>query len=287
MADSSGAPRVLISYSHDSDDHRARIVALANQLRADGVAAWIDQFDPFPEEGWPRWMKRQIREADFVVLVCTETYRRRYDGSEEAGKGRGVTWEGLILSQLQYEGHGRTSKLIPTRFFDASETDIPDELRPLTSHTLAWPLDIGASAYVDLLRRIFREPAAVPASVGARRALPKVTRLHPGLPGSVARAKALHTGMAREALQVLLKSCFANNGLARLVRFHSMGGALRGDLPDTWISPNQYVTAFVDVLEEQESFDDEFVDLWRSERPRRTDEIDRVVRMWRLAHADD
>ena len=31
-------PRVFISYSHDSDEHRERVLALANRLRSDGVA---------------------------------------------------------------------------------------------------------------------------------------------------------------------------------------------------------------------------------------------------------
>ena len=35
--------RVFISYSHDSLEHQQRVLALANQLREDGVEAWIDQ----------------------------------------------------------------------------------------------------------------------------------------------------------------------------------------------------------------------------------------------------
>jgi hypothetical protein len=36
--------RVFISYSHDFPEHRQRVLALANQLRNEGVEAWIDQY---------------------------------------------------------------------------------------------------------------------------------------------------------------------------------------------------------------------------------------------------
>ena len=47
-------------------------------------------------------MRRQIKQAEFVLLVCTETYNRRFEG-EEPGRGRGVTWEGAILTQELYD----------------------------------------------------------------------------------------------------------------------------------------------------------------------------------------
>jgi SEFIR domain len=47
-------PRVLISYSHDGPAHDDRVLALADRLRADGIDAMIDLYEPFPPEGWPR-----------------------------------------------------------------------------------------------------------------------------------------------------------------------------------------------------------------------------------------
>jgi len=79
--------RVFISYSHDSPEHRQRVLALANQLRRDGVEAWIDQYIQDPDEGWIRWMRSQVRQASRVLLVFTEVYQRRFEGDEEEGKG--------------------------------------------------------------------------------------------------------------------------------------------------------------------------------------------------------
>jgi hypothetical protein len=65
--------RVFISYSHDSVEHTRRVRALADQLRADGVEAWIDQYVQDPEEGWIHWMRNQVKQASRVLLVFTET----------------------------------------------------------------------------------------------------------------------------------------------------------------------------------------------------------------------
>jgi len=48
-------PRVFINYSHDSAEHRKRVLSLAERLRADGVDAQIDQYvQGTPLEGWAR-----------------------------------------------------------------------------------------------------------------------------------------------------------------------------------------------------------------------------------------
>jgi hypothetical protein len=66
--------QVFISYSHDSPEHKDQVRALAERLLSDGVEVILDQYEAdSPPEGWPRWMDRQITDADYVVLVCTET----------------------------------------------------------------------------------------------------------------------------------------------------------------------------------------------------------------------
>ena len=57
---------------------------------------------PAPAEGWPRWMDRNLDEAKFVLMVCTETYRRRVLDEEEPGKGLGVRWEGKLIYNRIY-----------------------------------------------------------------------------------------------------------------------------------------------------------------------------------------
>ncbi|HEV2964908.1 MAG TPA: toll/interleukin-1 receptor domain-containing protein, partial [Candidatus Angelobacter sp.] len=65
------APKVFISYSHDSSEHQDRVRQLADRLRCDGIDACIDQYTPAPPQGWPMWTEEQIRTADYVLLVCS------------------------------------------------------------------------------------------------------------------------------------------------------------------------------------------------------------------------
>ena len=57
-------PRIFISYSHDPDEHRERVLRLSERLRADGIGAPINQYvNGSPPAGWPRWMLDQLDEA--------------------------------------------------------------------------------------------------------------------------------------------------------------------------------------------------------------------------------
>src|SRR5947207_11753732 len=86
-------PKVFISYSHDSLDHSDRVRELSDRLRTDGVDCILDQYEVSPPEGWPLWMDKHIGDADFVLMICTETYYRRLMGEEAPGIGLGVSWE--------------------------------------------------------------------------------------------------------------------------------------------------------------------------------------------------
>lgn len=49
--------RVFISYSHDNEEHKARVYDLAKRLRADGLTVIIDHdmLPGGPPEGWSVW----------------------------------------------------------------------------------------------------------------------------------------------------------------------------------------------------------------------------------------
>ncbi len=106
--------KVFISYSHDSDVHREHVLALSERLRADGIETLLDQYvNGSPEQGWPRWMLDKLDAASFVLVVCTETYYRRFRGHEEPGKGKGVDWEGALITQELYDSRSDTLKFVP------------------------------------------------------------------------------------------------------------------------------------------------------------------------------
>ncbi len=161
------APRVFLSYSHDSDEHRDRVLALADRLCADGIDTHLDQYETSPAEGWPRWMRRQISDADFVLVVATSIYERRFEGEEEVGKGLGVRWEGASLTQELYEAGAKTTTFIPVIFGRQAAGHIPLILRPFTWYDLS-----TYDGYEQLYRRLTDQPKVVSPALGKRRTLP-------------------------------------------------------------------------------------------------------------------
>lgn len=126
MANSSSTPpKVFISYSHDSLEHKDRVLSLADYLVQKGIDCNLDQYEQFPVQGWQNWMLDQLEWADFVLIVCTETYHRRFRGQEKPGKGKGGTWEGGIISQELYDTQGNNKKFIPVIFNAADGKYIP------------------------------------------------------------------------------------------------------------------------------------------------------------------
>src|SRR4051794_34586018 len=114
-------PMVFISYSHDSPEHGERVLKLANRLRSERVNAAIDQYELAPPERWSLWMTRQIQDSDFVLLVCTKTYRRRVENRETPDKGFGVRWEGSLILNSLYDERTLNKKFIPILYTDCSE----------------------------------------------------------------------------------------------------------------------------------------------------------------------
>ena len=64
-------PKVFISHSHDSSEHKDRVLTLSDQIRADGVDCQIDQYQEPPHQGWPNWCQKQARESEFVLVAWT------------------------------------------------------------------------------------------------------------------------------------------------------------------------------------------------------------------------
>ena len=166
MAD---APRVFLSYSHDSDEHAARVLALADALCDCGIDVILDRYvHPAPAEGWPRWMERNLDAADFVLMVCTETYRRRVRGEEESGHGTGVRWEGtLIYNRIAY-GDPAGARFIPILLPGSEPVHIPNPVRGYNHYRLA-TFNLTDPDYEGLYRHLTGQPATLKPNTVQRR----------------------------------------------------------------------------------------------------------------------
>src|SRR5271165_323628 len=125
------APVVFISYSHESDGHSERVLRFANRLRTEaGCESRLDRYVEASVANWPRWMRQQIREADYVLMIFTRKYRRRFDGEEDDNHGRGVVWEGTIIENSLYAAAAgsATLKFVPAAFSDRDAVQVPTDV---------------------------------------------------------------------------------------------------------------------------------------------------------------
>lgn len=162
----SPSPKVFISYSHDSQEHKDRVLALADRLREDGIDCTIDQYEESPAEGWQRWMLNQVEVSDFVLVVSTEQYDRRFRGHEEVGRGKGVTWEGGVIIQELYDAQGQNSKFIPITLTSKDVNFISGPLRSATNYRLN-----TEDGYELLYRRLTSQPKTRKPTLGKLRTL--------------------------------------------------------------------------------------------------------------------
>lgn len=163
------APRLFISYSHDSREHEDRVRALADRLRGDGVDAVIDQYDTAPPDGWPVWMDREIQKADFVGLVCTETYLRRVEGRESPGKGRGVLWEAKLVYNHLYLADTAVQKFVPILLDAGVPSSVPWPLRGLACYQVS-----TVEGYEKFYRHLTGQHACEKPILGRLKALPTI-----------------------------------------------------------------------------------------------------------------
>ena len=100
-------PKVFISYSHDSPEHKRWVSELATQLRHNGIDAILDQWDLRPGGDLTKFMEAGIRDADRVLVICTDSYVRKANENEG-----GVGFERLIVTAQLVQDLG-TDKFIP------------------------------------------------------------------------------------------------------------------------------------------------------------------------------
>lgn len=167
---SGAAKKVFVSYAWESGDpqHQQRVLKFSNDLRQHyGFDATMDLLEPNPPEGLPEWMLNRIRRAEYVLMVITETYRKRCEGDEEAGKGEGVKWEGGIVTRSIYQAEFKNQKFIPILFGSEYIDSIPTILTGNPYYDVTKP-----DRLEDPVRLTSGQPAYIAAPIGQTPFLP-------------------------------------------------------------------------------------------------------------------
>ncbi len=160
-------PKVIISYSHDSQEHKDRVLSLSDLLRTEGINCILDQYEEVFPEGLQLWMEKQIRDADYVLLICTKPYYKRVMNEEEPGKGHGVRWEGNLIYQHLYSQGTLNKKFIPVLLETGKTEDIPTPLRGFLYYRPE-----TKEGYEALYRRLTGQPLTPKPEIGQMQQLP-------------------------------------------------------------------------------------------------------------------
>ncbi|HSU15790.1 SEFIR domain-containing protein [Longimicrobium sp.] len=230
--------RVLISYSHDSAEHRERVLALAARLRGDGVFVMLDQYDPHPSIGWPQWMRREIAKATHVLVVCTETYLRRVNLDESPDRGLGATWEGTLIILETYASQGHNDKFIPIVFSSAAQPFVPDFLQGATRYDVS-----SEDGYDALYARLTGQRLVAVPPLGPRRKVGVAAR-EEGLESPVRPSNAAPIPVATDLMLIEAKE---TTQFIPVMRIREQGDRVEFTL----VPQNADITAFLSELKDR------------------------------------
>ena len=103
----SQVPRVFISYSHDSENHKDWVLNLSTRLRANGVDVVLDQWGLKLGSDIAKFIEQGLSESNRIIIICTEIY------VEKANSGKdGVGYEKMIMT-AELMGNVDSNKIIP------------------------------------------------------------------------------------------------------------------------------------------------------------------------------
>lgn len=169
-------PRIFISYSWESDDHKTWVRSLADRLTRNGVDVRLDQWHIRPGQSLTQFMEIEVQDCEFVLVICTKDYCRK--STERAG---GVGYEQQIITGNIFAGMPR-ERFIPVvrdgDFRSGPDCSIPGQF--LGVYAVDMRDDAHADERIeDLLRAIFKQPALTQPPIGPKPDFARATASNP------------------------------------------------------------------------------------------------------------
>jgi hypothetical protein len=86
-------PKVFVSYSHDTEEHKTWVFELAARLRRNGVDVIFDQFEARLGSDLPLFMEQGLSNSNRVICICSDNYIAKANSGSS-----GVGYEKRIVS---------------------------------------------------------------------------------------------------------------------------------------------------------------------------------------------
>jgi len=153
------APRIFVSYSHDSAEHKHWVLEFATTLRNRGIDAVLDQWDVTPGQDLAHFMETELHTCDYILMICSETYVKKAN----AGEG-GVGYEKMIATSTLLSGIDN-DKVIPI-IRQSAGREVPTFLKTKLYVNFSNDSEIEY-AFDELLRKLLDAPLYEKPEVGA------------------------------------------------------------------------------------------------------------------------
>jgi len=151
-------PRVFISYSQHTAEHKEWVLNFATTLRNRGIDAILDQWDLIPGDDLAHFMETNLADVDYILMICTETYVQK--ANEGTG---GVGYEKMIITSTLLNSIDN-NKIIPIIRQKASN-NVPTFLKTKLYIDFSKDKDIEYN-FDTLIRRLLNAPLYEKPEIG-------------------------------------------------------------------------------------------------------------------------
>lgn len=155
-------PKVFISYSHDSEQHKRWVLNLANNLMENGIDIVFDQYHLSTGKDLKYFMSNSIQEADKIIIILSENYKKK----AESLSG-GVGFEYSIIRNKLFEQITNNSLYLPILKSGDFKSSVPDFMASFLYLDMRTN-DLFAQNFNKLLRNIYDEPLVKKPELGEK-----------------------------------------------------------------------------------------------------------------------
>ncbi|SEO46942.1 toll/interleukin-1 receptor domain-containing protein [Aquisalimonas asiatica] len=157
--------KVFVSYSWDSEEHKAWVRWVSERLVFNGLQVLLDQWDMHPGVSFTQFMEQSIANADFVLCVFTPSYAEKANNRQSIS---GTGYEQQIVSGQIMSGAPR-SKFVPIlragTYQAGRECAIPTHFMGVVCEDFRSDEDFEVSLE-SLLRMLYGKPKYMPPQIG-------------------------------------------------------------------------------------------------------------------------
>ncbi|GLZ41937.1 SEFIR domain-containing protein [Actinokineospora sp. NBRC 105648] len=127
-----GAPKVVIAYARESEQHDTVVRLFATFLRVHlGLAVELDQWEEGRRRDKVLWATKHFSEADFILVIASPAYRRQAEGTAPPDEGRQAQFESAFITNLLVKNlRSGTAQILPVVLPGHTVDDIPAFLAP-------------------------------------------------------------------------------------------------------------------------------------------------------------